>query len=136
MPDIFAPYCQICKLSRYRRNGHLPTENNYHFIFACPKKMQVWTTAVVHYIDPPKVDFYFLHYYNILKLQSNITRITSVPFEYRSLYQVFACIIQATWVVHYQTIFEDIPFVLPSSLGRLHKTLAQFEDEETLHLHI
>lgn len=28
MPDIFAPYCQTCKPSRCRRNGHLPIENN------------------------------------------------------------------------------------------------------------
>lgn len=132
LPSLFTPYCELCRPTRYRRHGHSPTETNQHFLFSCPKKIQVWTTAVVHYIDPSFAHFSFLHYSAIIKLQPTITRTPSVPFQRLSLYQVFACILQAIWTAHYQAVFADTPFAPLSVIAKLHKSLAKLDHEESL----
>ncbi|KAI8638428.1 hypothetical protein BD408DRAFT_351844, partial [Parasitella parasitica] len=134
-PDIFDPYCPLCHKPNSRRNpAHI--ENNQHFMYACPQKILVWTTAVVHYIDPTLDHFNFLHYYDILTLRTNITRTTSVPFPSLSVYQVFSVVLQAIWTAHYRFVFLEIPFVPLQVLSSIHKALAYLEHEENLHLEI
>jgi hypothetical protein len=36
-PNIFTPYCQLCRPRRYSRHGHSLTETNQHFLFSYPK---------------------------------------------------------------------------------------------------
>ncbi|KAG2189846.1 hypothetical protein INT46_009977 [Mucor plumbeus] len=132
-PDIFTPYCQLCRPRRYSRHAHPPTETNQHFLFSCPKKILVWTTAIVNYIDPSFAHFSFLHFSDILKLNSSITQSNTVPFPQLSTYQVFACILQAIWVAHYRVVFDNIPFVPLTIISHIHKALTKLQYEETLH---
>jgi hypothetical protein len=129
MPDKFDPYCPHCPRRRNRRNT-THKENNQHFLFACPKKLPVWTTAICTYVDPSYAHFNFLHFYAILKLDTNIQRTTTVPFQSLSIYQVFACVLQAIWAAHYRAIFADIPFVPLAVLSTIHKNLAVLHNEE------
>jgi hypothetical protein len=131
-PDIFTPYCQLCRPRRYSRHGHSLTETNQHFLFSCPKKILVWTTSIVHYVDPSFAHFSFLHYTDILKLNSPISRSNNVPFPQLSIYQVFACILQAIWVAHYRAIFDNTPFVPLTVIAQIHKSLAKLHHEESL----
>lgn len=133
MPDTFDPYCPLCPRRRNRRTA-THKETNQHFMFACPKKLPIWTTAICTYVDPNYAHFNFLHLSAILKLDSTIQRTTTVPFQSLSIYQVFACIIQAIWIAHYRFIFADIPFVPLAVLSTIHKNLTKLNNEENLHL--
>lgn len=131
-PDIFTPYCQICRPRRYSRHAHSLTETNQHFLFSCPKKILVWTTSVVNYIDPNLAHFSFLHYSDIIKLNSSISRTNNVPFQQLSLYQVFACILQEIWVAHYRVVFDNTPFIPLTVISHIHRSLTKLHHEETL----
>lgn len=120
--------------SRYSRHAHPPIENHQHFLSSCRKKILVWTTAVVDYLDPALAHFSLCHYNDLIHLTT--ARTLSVHFQSLSIYQVVACILQVIWVAHYQVIFDNLFFVPLTVISHIHKALTKLQHEENYHLDI
>lgn len=126
MPSEYSDKCPLCPAPHQ-------IENTEHFLFSCPLKYLVWTTAISLYIDPTLTSCTYNQYLDFLYMKSTITRTSSLQYSDLSVSQVFACIQQAIWNSHYRFVFDFIPFVPSHVLSSIQLALFTLHSQENIH---
>ena len=126
MPSKYSDKCSLCP-------AHHQIETTEHFLFSCPLKHLVWTTALSLYIDPTLISCTYNQYLDLLYMTSSHTRTFSLPYSVLSVSQVFACIQQAIWNSHYRSVFDFIPFVPSHVLSSIQLALFTLHSQENIH---
>jgi len=125
--DSFTPYCPHCQSS----SSTIPTiiEDTEHFLFSCPRKLDVWRQTLSLYISPRFSYFAYEEYIAILHLRLDIDRSSHELFPALSVFQVFACIQQAIWSAHYRQVFQHVPFIPSTVIHSIHRTLLNLDSQ-------
>jgi hypothetical protein len=122
-PALFTSLCPHCH--------HLSTtESSAHFLFYCPLKYEVWSTALATYVSPLLFSITFSEYLQLLHMQSPFTNVSPrIPYRNLSVHQVFACIQQAIWHFHYQKVFNNTRFSPPTVLSFIDRALRSLSSQ-------
>jgi hypothetical protein len=126
IPSDYSDKCSLCP-------AHQQTKNTERFLFSCPLKYLIWTTALSLYIDPTLISCTYNQYLEFLYMTSSNIRTSSSPYPDLSVSQVFACIQQAIWNSHYRSVFDFIPFVPSHVLSSIQLALFTLHSQENIH---
>lgn len=130
-PDVFTPNCPLCKRRRYNRQPTIETHD--HFLFNCPLKYEVWSSALAHYISPLLFSVTITEYHNLLFMTSPFTTLSPhCSYQQLSVYQVFSCIQQAIWHFHYRQVFQNVPFTPHTVLAYIDRSLNTLSSQLSL----
>jgi exonuclease III len=127
MPQKFSPHCTICPSSASQ------IETREHFLFACPSKFAVWSTALSTYIDPSLHSPTFAQYLDFVYMRSTSTVSSDALYPTLSTSQVFSCILQAIWNSHYRFTFDKTPFDSTQVLHAVARALYTLYTHDNIH---
>lgn len=131
-PEKFTPNCPHCV--RRRQNRRPTIETSSHFLFHCPYKYEVWSTALAKYISPLLYSVSYNEYHDLLFMQSQFTTISPhCPYRQLSVYQIFSSIQQAIWHFHYRKVFKNVPFIPQNVLSYIDRSLNTLSSQLSLH---
>ncbi|CEP13324.1 hypothetical protein [Parasitella parasitica] len=127
MPLQFQPHCSICPSSASQ------TETLEHFLFSCPAKYIVCSTALSTYIDSSLQSPTFDQYLDFVHMRSNFTVAADARYPSLSTDQVFSCILQVIWTSHYRFTFDQIPFNPTHFLTAIARALYNLHTQDNIH---
>ncbi|KAG2190404.1 hypothetical protein INT46_004661 [Mucor plumbeus] len=126
MPSDYSDKCSLCP-------AHHQIENTEHFLFSCPLKYLVWTTALSFYIDSTLISCTYNQYLKFLYMTFSNIRTSSSLYPDFSVSQVFAYIQQAIWNSHYRSVFDFIPFHPSHVLSSIQLALFTLYSQENIY---
>jgi hypothetical protein len=122
-----SPTCSICCSA---------DEDDTHFLFLCPLKLQVWSQILSLYVNS-MTSYVPNDLIHILQSLLHIKPVTdfrdpSFPFPSLSTVQIFACTLQSIWQAHWRTVYHDTPFVPSTVISSTTRFLARLDSEQQL----